>query len=127
MKQSVFESFNLTEELSDEAEHPLTFCYSGRKTAANRQIKNGDFWFSRLQSTFPAAKFKKFDFADMDVKLQISEAKRCDVFFGPHGQNLQNSVYMPLGSLLVEVFPLDCGNLIKIVLFIFTIEYMFPS
>jgi len=106
MKNRVLYSFDVQVRELNLSEN---ICYSLRNNG--RRIWNRDKILGKIRSRFPKAKVREVRLGDLSMQEQVAFAASCDAFIGPHGQNLQQSIFMPKNATLLEIFPEGHENL----------------
>jgi protein O-GlcNAc transferase len=62
-------------------------------------------YLARLQEDFPLVKVQSFDFASMSYKEQLEIVQDTDILAGVHGAGLTHGMFLPPGSVMVEILP----------------------
>merc|ERR550534_314096 len=99
----VFEKLDLSPKLENSSKQ--LFCYSERLNTTREILNRDDIW-NMLQRKFSSVfDFRMFNLVDFSMRDQLSEVMNCDVYFGPHGQNLLLSIFSKRSATLIEAWP----------------------
>ncbi|KAF4212940.1 hypothetical protein CNMCM8980_000492 [Aspergillus fumigatiaffinis] len=72
---------------------------------SGRRLVDMEEYLARLQEDFPLVKVQSFDFASMSYKEQLEIVQDTDILAGVHGAGLTHGMFLPPGSVMVEILP----------------------
>lgn len=84
---------------------PLILTFVDRK--GTRRLHNQDDLLSTLRSNYPDITINVVDFATINLREQIRIVANTDILAGVHGAGLTHAMFLPEGSALVEIQPMD--------------------
>jgi Glycosyltransferase 61 len=84
---------------------PLVLTFIDRK--GTRRLQNQDQMITYLQAAYPNVAINVVDFATLNLKEQIQIVSNTDILAGVHGAGLTHAIWLPKGSAVVEIQPMD--------------------
>jgi EGF domain-specific O-GlcNAc transferase len=90
--------------IRDEAS-PLVLTFIDRK--GTRRLEKQDELILALRTTYPNITINVVDFAAINLQKQIRIISNTDILAGVHGAGLTHAMWLPHGSALVEIQPMD--------------------
>lgn len=81
----------------------LILTFIDRKT--NRRLIDGQSYLEELQAKVPHVKIQAIDFAALPFREQVRIARETDILVGVHGAGLTHGMFLPEGSVMVEILP----------------------
>jgi protein O-GlcNAc transferase len=84
---------------------PLVLTFIDRK--GTRKLEKQDELISALRNAYPNITINVVDFAAIDLREQIRIVANTDILAGVHGAGLTHLMWLPSGSAIVEIQPMD--------------------
>lgn len=81
----------------------ITFNFIDR--VSGRRLVDMEEYLARLQEDFPLVQVQSIDFASMSYKEQLEIVQDTDILAGVHGAGLTHGIFLPPGSVMVEIMP----------------------